>query len=241
MKLIYWNVRGIANQETRLVLKEFCSTHRPDILFISEPWMAFDKFPSSFWNSLNLKCFALNDRSNALPNLWGFWSVKLFPSVVAVSNQFIAASVMVGSQVIFFAGIYDCTTHSLRKHLWLDLANLQENHPAPWCFIGDFNAIISSHEKRGGNLPSPTSCEEFKAWSDRFNLTHLLTRGAEYTWSNKRKTRALVEMRMDRSICNDLWLSLWNSVSCCTLPKSQSPYFANPEKKKKYYVFSIFF
>lgn len=99
---------------------------------------------------------------------------------------------------------------------------MQQNHPAPWCFLGDFNAILGSHEKRGGNLPSHVSCEEFNAWSDSCNLTHLLTRGAEYTWSNKRRGRALVEMRLDRSICNDPWLSFWDFVSCCTLPKSHS-------------------
>lgn len=117
MKILYWNARGIANQETRLVLKEFCATHSTDILFIAEPWMAFENFPFSFWSQLRLKPFALNDRSNSLPNFWGLCATNLAPSVVLVSNQFIAAPVMIEDQVIFFAGVYACTTHTLRRHL----------------------------------------------------------------------------------------------------------------------------
>lgn len=62
MKLIYWNIRGLAKAASRQALKSFCLSHNPDLLFISEPWINIEQVPSSFWRSLRLKPFTLNDR-----------------------------------------------------------------------------------------------------------------------------------------------------------------------------------
>lgn len=103
------------------------------------------------------------------------------PVVVSASAQQISFSVMWENQVIYIAAIYASTSHVIRRELWLELASLQENFPGPWCFIGDYNAVIGVHEKRGGGNPLQVSCDEFKAWIDSCQLTHFLTRGAEFT------------------------------------------------------------
>lgn len=51
------------------------------------------------------------------------------------------------------------------------------------------------------------------------------TRGAQFTWSNRRKSLAHTEKRLDRGICNDDWLEFWSSSSCCTLTRNQSDHF----------------
>ncbi|XP_019431188.1 PREDICTED: uncharacterized protein LOC109338411 [Lupinus angustifolius] len=80
--------------------------------------------------------------------------------------------------------------------------------------------MISSLE--GARLPCRGPSEEFKSFSNSANLIHLDTRGASYTWSNRRFLSALTEKRLDRSLCNDVWLHSWNQVSCCTLPRIAS-------------------
>lgn len=122
---------------------------------------------------------------------------------------------------LYIATIYACTTYILRRNLWLELTLLQQTHIGPWCFIGDFNAVLGSHEKRG-NLPVKLSCDEFNPWTDNSQLTHLLTKGAMFTWSNGRHARAYTAMRLDRVVCNESWLDCWSSISCCTLPRSIS-------------------
>lgn len=37
MEYLYWNIRGIGNQETQLHLFQLLSTHKPDFLFLAEP------------------------------------------------------------------------------------------------------------------------------------------------------------------------------------------------------------
>ncbi|XP_019435167.1 PREDICTED: uncharacterized protein LOC109341679 [Lupinus angustifolius] len=59
-------------------------------------------------------------------------------------------------------------------------------------------------------------------FSEIGSLHHLPTRSAEFTWSNRRRGVAHTEKRLDRTICNDSWLSAWQHTSCFTLPRSAS-------------------
>ncbi|XP_019420741.1 PREDICTED: uncharacterized protein LOC109330928 [Lupinus angustifolius] len=74
----------------------------------------------------------------------------------------------------------------------------------------------------GGRLPNRTSSKDFSKFSDDARLIHLLTRGAAFTWSNKRRGVALTKKRLDRSLCNEDWFSNWQQVTCCTLPRVAS-------------------
>ncbi|CAL0323863.1 unnamed protein product [Lupinus luteus] len=95
----------------------------------------------------------------------------------------------------------------------------------PWNCIGDFNVITGVNEYRGSTLPSRLPSEEFCSFFEEANLIHLPTRGAEFTWSNRRSGLALTEKRLDRSLCNEDWLSFWQQVSCCTLPRVSSYHY----------------
>lgn len=100
MKILFWNARGLGNSETRLVLEQLCVNHRPVFLLLSEPWILIDQFPVSVWKRLKLKVFALNDRGNLAPNLWGLCSENLNPHVLAASQQYISFSVVWQNQQI---------------------------------------------------------------------------------------------------------------------------------------------
>ncbi|XP_019435039.1 PREDICTED: uncharacterized protein LOC109341552 [Lupinus angustifolius] len=94
--------------------------------------------------------------------------------------------------------------------------------PGLWCCIGDFNMVLGANEHQGSVVPPTLPSEEFKSFSDGSNLIHLLTRGAQLTWSNKRRGNALTEKRLDRCLCNADWLASWNEIFCCTLTRISS-------------------
>lgn len=58
--------------------------------------------------------------------------------------------------------------------------------------------------------------------SDCCNLLHLHTKGSPFTWTNGRGVRCHVEMRLDRSLCNPEWLSVWPNTCCSILPRLES-------------------
>lgn len=187
MKIIYWNCRGFGNTDTRLVLKKVCLLHKPDFVFLAEPWISVDDVPVSFWNQLRLKPFVSNNRFNQLPHLWGLCNEQVSPTVIANSPQQISVSTIIDGQTIFLCTVYASTTYLNRRSLWTDITNAQVSNPGPWCVFGDFNSVLGSHEVRGSSLPLKVACDEFKAFSDLNKLNHINTSGAKFTWSNGRR------------------------------------------------------
>lgn len=102
MNIIFWNVRGIENLDTRLVLQKACVHHKLNLLFIAEPWIALDQIQPSFWMQLKLKPFIVNVINLSLPNLWGFCAENLYPTVIASSSQQISISIQWESDVCIY-------------------------------------------------------------------------------------------------------------------------------------------
>lgn len=101
---------------------------------------------------------------------------------------------------------------------------------------GNFNDISSSSEKQGGKSPSLAKCLNFTNNISNCNLLDLGFKGSPFTWSNNRfsNKHTLIRERLDRFLCNDLWLQLFpNSYvfhlsSCASdhkpiLPKTTPP------------------
>lgn len=211
--------------ETPILIKNFCNAYKPDFVFLSEPWIDFYSVPSFFWKNLGLKIFVMNNRSSLLPSLWGLCQEGLNPSIISVSDQQCAFTTLVEGHQVFVSAVYASTSYLKRRKLYKELLDLQADNPGPWCMFCDYNAVLGSNEVRGSFMPPRASCDDFISFTDAGNLTHLLTRGAGYTWSNRRRGNALTEKRLDRVICNEAWLDFWSNSSCCTLVRSFSDRF----------------
>jgi hypothetical protein len=219
MKLLYWNVRGFGNPESQVALKNYCSTHKPDIIFLAEPMVSFDQISNGYWRSLKLDKFGVNRRESRLPNLWSLWHSSFHTTIlVFVSDQCMVLEISLTVKV-YVAAIYANTSYLRRRQLWADLTRLQSQFIAPWLFLGDFNAVLGAHEKRGSRLPPKISCDDFLLWTGANQLSHLHTIGVHHTWANGRSGNDFVALLLDRAICNHAWLLHWNSVHCCALFK----------------------
>jgi hypothetical protein len=152
MKCIYWNTRGLANSPTRLALKRLILQHKPDLILLSEPWVNFEDMPRRWLVNLNLKLFAMNTRNNLLPNLWCICKLSWNPLILASDAQHVTFTITENDSTLAISAIYASTNYLTRRILWNNLDSLQAQHALPWCFIGDFNAIIGSHEHRGRSL-----------------------------------------------------------------------------------------
>jgi hypothetical protein len=203
----------MANSPTRLALKNLISTHKPDIVLLSEPWINFDEFPKRWLDNLNLKLFAVNTRINQLPNIWCLCKLDLNPNVLSSDDQFVAFTILENDKLLAFSAIYASTNYVKRRRLWESLNTLQSQHVLPWCFMGDFNVILGAHEHRGRISPARLPMEEFQSWTDSFNLFHLPTRGAVFNWDNGRGGARHTEKRLDRVVCNQDWLNICSMLT----------------------------
>lgn len=109
------------------------------------------------------------------------------------------------------------------RRLWNKLSNIPPNFP--WCFIGNFNTIISTNEYGGNHAPSSTPITKFFNWSNDNHYIHLPTVGNFFSWSNGRKGRQLTKKRLGRGICNAEFIDACNSLVCNTLPRIKSDHF----------------
>ncbi|KAF1892225.1 hypothetical protein Lal_00036586 [Lupinus albus] len=222
MKVLYWNCRGFGNSKTRLVFKKYCLANKPDLVFIAKPMIDFEDVNNTFWSSLNLKSFGLNNRGSLKPNLWGLCNLLLNPSVLVNSNQHLTCMLEVENKRVYINVVYAHNSYLQRRQLWADLLSLMDDYQGPWCCIGDFNVVLGAHECRGSNLPPRLPSDEFKLFIDAGSLVHLVTRGSDFTWTNRRVGVGKTEKRLDRCIANEEWMTTWNQLSCSTLPRIAS-------------------
>ncbi|WJX18847.1 hypothetical protein P8452_08606 [Trifolium repens] len=187
--------------------------------------MKFVDMPRRWLLNLNLKLFAMNSRNNLLPNIWCICKSHLDPVILDSDSQQVSFSIKVNDKTVAFSVVYASTNYITRRQLWNKLNDLQTLHNLPWSFIGDFNAIIGAHEHRGSFNPARLPMTEFQNWAESFNLVHLPTRGAEFTWSNGRRSGRCTERRLDRVLCNNLFLDLCNSIYVSTLIKHKSDHY----------------
>jgi exonuclease III len=111
MKILYWNIRGIANTPSKLALRNIISSNNPDVILLAEPWMNFIAFPRWWLQRLGLKLFALNARDNLLSNIWCICRNNLDPNVVFVDNQCVAFIFSNIDKVFGVAAVYASNCH----------------------------------------------------------------------------------------------------------------------------------
>jgi hypothetical protein len=160
-----------------------------------------------------------------LPNLCCICKLHLDPVILASDSQHVTFSITENDKTLAFSVVYASTNYLCRRQLWNSLNSLHAQHDLPWTFIGDFNAIIGAHEHRGRLEPARISMEDFQSWSEFFDLIHLPTRGAEFTWANGRSGNRFTERRLDRAICNHPLIDLCSSISVSTLTKHKSDHY----------------
>lgn len=187
--------------------------------------MNLARLPFKFFDSLNLKVFACNHRRDLPPNLWCVWSTNLDPQILYVSEQHVVFSLNFNSTIVCMAAVYASNCHISRRNIWNSLTKLISVNGFPWCIVGDFNAIQSAHEQIVRNNPNMVHMMDFTNWSNSNNLIDIPTKSNFFTWSNGREDRYLVERRLERAFCNQLWLSSTTNMTVSTLIMLRSDHY----------------
>ena len=91
-----------------------------------------------------------------------------------------------------------------------------------WFLIGDFNAILSSAEKKGGSSFGSSSHSLFGNFVQANGLVDLGYSGNPFTWSNKRKGHFNIKEHLDRGLSNHCWIHLFPNANISHLPALDS-------------------
>ncbi|XP_042489434.1 uncharacterized protein LOC122069479 [Macadamia integrifolia] len=189
MKLLFWNIRGMKKASGKNALRVLVKEKDPDILCIAEPMIEVTNFPNLFFNRLGFCCnFIHNTRVGKAPNLWIVWKRNLnIPTIIAESEQHISVTITSDSITAQISFVHASSFRAKRRSLWMKLMADSPQSPTPWAIMGDFNATLQSHEKRGPGNFSMGSAAEFGAMVDACVMAQVPSSGMKFTWSNNRR------------------------------------------------------
>ncbi|XP_042519177.1 uncharacterized protein LOC122092947 [Macadamia integrifolia] len=192
--------KGMKKASGKNALRVLVKEKDPDVLCIAEPMIEVGK--------------ALN--------LWIVWKRNLnIPTVIAESEQHISVSIKWDSTTVQISFVHASSFRAERRSLWMKLMADSPQSPTPWVIMGDFNATLQSHEKRGSGNFSMGSAAEFGAMVDACVMAQVPSSGMNFTWSNNRR-RGNVRAVLDRSFCNDEWISRFQDCAQTVLDRIAS-------------------
>ena len=80
------------------------------------------------------------------------------------------------------------------------MRHLHARASLPWVCLGDFNELLASDEKNGGNMRPMAPMVEFRHTLLHCGLVDMGFSGYRFTWRNGRHRVALVEERLHRVV-----------------------------------------
>lgn len=151
--------------------------------------MNSNKFRKKWLQNLSLKFFAMNERDSLLPNLWFPYKWDLILIVLRRDDQHVSFIISLNLTIIGFSTVYALPITQLEGICGENLTPIILD--IPWCFIGDFNAIIGDDEYHEAHFPTKIPMEGFHNFSDSNQFIHLPIKGNHFTWNNGRSGRFL--------------------------------------------------
>ena len=148
MKILFWNIRGIGNDDSHTELSNICRLHHPDLVCIAEPMVTFNSILVAYWDSLNLSALTFNSRGTLAPNLWLLISSTCADLlVISISDQQVTVRCTFDYIPSQFTFVYASTSSIKRRDLWANFITLRSQTQVQWMAISDFNTILGAHNK----------------------------------------------------------------------------------------------
>ncbi|KAF6157177.1 hypothetical protein GIB67_041638 [Kingdonia uniflora] len=199
MRVIFWNIRGIAKKKSLLSLQRLVKLYGTQIIFIAEPKIR----PTNFFHGLSNfnNSIISNDCDARIGNLWCMWSKEISaPSLVSSSYQHI--SVLCDGAII--STVHASAFKIVRRGLWKDLIDVSKLN-LPWLALGYFNIIRLQSERFGGTGPTLSAIKVFNDSLDECELIESPSVGMKLTWCNGQSGGARISRRLDRALYNGMW------------------------------------
>ncbi|XP_062099752.1 uncharacterized protein LOC133805587 [Humulus lupulus] len=149
------------------------------------------------------------------------WNPRAFSlDIKLCTTQLIHCQVQVpnrtGTFLVTF--VYGYNDAASREILWNDLQGLAVDISVPWLVIGDFNEILSLHDRIGKKSNMKIS-SKFSECLTACHLEDLKFSGCFYTWNNKQRAEERVYSKIDRALVNSKWTNHFPNSEAVFLPE----------------------
>ncbi|XP_060202744.1 uncharacterized protein LOC132631162 [Lycium barbarum] len=126
---------------------------------------------------------------------------------ITINAQVVTCEVRyIPSQVTFEVSfVYALNTREERRLLWENLEAHSQNNTRPWLALGDFNSVLKSEDRLGGNPVTWAEVTEFQNCVDNCGFIEMVQQGQKYTWNDKGDNQRIYS-KIDWSFINNEWL-----------------------------------
>ncbi|KAJ0967195.1 hypothetical protein J5N97_024112 [Dioscorea zingiberensis] len=224
LKIVCWNCRGSASSKTVGRIRALIRDLHPDIICLVETRADENralKFCRKFAKAWEWAAIPSIGMSGGIITLWN----KRVGQVTPIAQSQFALHLIISSELPkewIFTTIYNSQSSHIQRDLWHDLTVLSSLN-LPWILTGDFNAILSSEEHRGG--PFDHYSLKSRHFNDFISHNHLFDLGffgTPFTWCNNQNGLARRWARLDRFLANNEWVSKFSSYCNRHLPRTLS-------------------
>ncbi|KAL9660967.1 hypothetical protein QQ045_025786 [Rhodiola kirilowii] len=165
-----------------------------------------------------LQCSPLNI------SIWLLWSDKVQVREISHTSQHITVNILLLEKDIDFvcSFVYGSLDINIRKELWEALSSVADQGDKLWLICGDFNAILSWSEKKGGNRKKGKALRDFNEFLTRAGVADVGFTGNDFTWSNNQEGDAQIWERLDRCLGNGLSLAVFPNLEIKHLARHSS-------------------
>ena len=173
MRLLLWNCQGLGNPWTVRSLRKLVQDQAPTVCFLMETRLdreGFDKKCGDlpFQNKVIVK------KPNSRGGLALLWKTQVQLDIINYTENFILAKVVEENGFTWtLTCCYGWLETSQKHKTWAMLSHLSSLVQGPWCYIGDFNAILHSLEKQSRFPPPFKQMDEFRMTLESCNLVDL--------------------------------------------------------------------
>ncbi|KAF5463276.1 hypothetical protein F2P56_019199 [Juglans regia] len=207
MKICSWNARGLGNPRGIRTLCDLIQRELPDVLFLQETRLSTREVESCKYKLGFQNCLAISSdgRKGGIALLW---DVEIDLSVINYSSNHVDAVIKdlrLRKGHWFLTALYGFPETHLRHQSWSLLKSLCRAPDEPWLVLGDFNELLSAHEKSGGNPRPEKQLSAFREVVDVCRLRDLGFSGPMLTWSNRRAGDKCIRERLDHCLVNSMW------------------------------------
>jgi hypothetical protein len=203
MRILGLNCQGLGNAPTVRALLHVKKRSNPEVLFLSETHL--DDYPAEcLRRRLNMDYKIVNPSNGRSGGVIMFWKKEIKIELIFSASKYIDVRVVERPEKIRrLTGIYGEPRWEDKYKTWDKLRELNNNSDLPWVVFGDFNEILFSHEKEGGNPRPQPYMKNFREVLMDYNLEDIGFMGDPFTWK-----RGQMRERLDRAVANGDWITM---------------------------------
>lgn len=228
MKLLSWNCRRLGNRATIRALDKILQSEKPDIVFLMETKLSTSEMRKinvtrlHFEGCLAVDCEGLpTSRRGGLCMLW-MQPFDLHLISYSAHHMMFRVTGDGDKSDWFCSGIYGWPDGAERYRTWQLLDSIKRDKEEGWLCMGDFNEIMWSFEKRGGNPKTGRDMEMFREGTKLCSLSDLGFPGWGFTWSNGRQGDMNIREMLGRFLANLRWKEVYMNYKVKHLSRYKS-------------------